>query len=550
MKLSGKIKRILRKEYPKEKAWKAFIYWWLDANGYEYDVRRSLVEFTDGAKDGGIDVIAWPIESQSRKEVLVIQSKYFQQPPTAKEVKRFQQAIAALNGSLSEFQTWLATCRDELHRSYQNLRSERRRHRYLLITPSRLNGANRYSLERSNIEVHDVDVLTNLERIYSAGKTPRLDEIRLSGTSAPRRIADADGISVWIFTVPARQLGLAFERHGNALFAGNIRYALRGDTARRVRTGMFDTLTNAPHEFVFSHNGITVCGDGIRKHGNSVTMHSATIVNGAQTVSYLGSPKVMKHLNNNLARVIVKYVDVGDPELLNDIESKVAYRSNNQNKVEPSDLLIEMPSLVSLQRYFRRNDIHLERKKGERKLHYGEFGIAKERLAQILAAVESSEGVVKAKRKQELFMGSAQRLFSDYDASEKTRAEAVAWALVDDSLQNSIYEFANDKRRKRALLAQFAALRVFHRAIKTAGLKPGFLRAMAQWNQAQDYSLETFLDNSFKAVISALLRCSTRQKKNEPAFYKAVESVKPAVRSATWHSRKKVRRYYSHYLGH
>ena len=131
IKLTGKVKRILRREYPKEKAWKAFIYWWLDANGYEYDVRRALVEFTDGAKDGGIDVIAWPIESQSRKEVLVIQSKYFQQPPTAKEVKRFQEAIAALKGSLSEFQTWLATCRDELHRSYQNLRAERRRHRIL-----------------------------------------------------------------------------------------------------------------------------------------------------------------------------------------------------------------------------------------------------------------------------------------------------------------------------------------------------------------------------------------------------------------------------------
>lgn len=548
MNLKSKIRRILRKEYPKEKAWKAFIYWWLDANGYEYDVRPSLVEFTDGARDGGIDVIAWPIESQSRKEILVIQSKYFQQPPTAKEIKRFQQAIAALNGSLNEFQTWLATCRDGLHRSYQNLRRDRHRHRYVLITPSRLSGARSYSLERSNVEVQDVAVLTNLERIYSAGKTPRLDEIRLFGTSAPRPIASADGIAVWTFTVPAKQLGLAFERHGNALFAGNIRYALRGDTARRVRTGMFDTLTNAPHEFVFSHNGITVCGDGIRKQRNSVTMYSATIVNGAQTVSYFGNPKVMKHLQNNAARVIVKYIDVGDHELLNDIESKVAYRSNNQNKVEPSDLLIEMPSLVSLQRYFRRNQIHLERKKGEPKLYYGEYGISKERLAQVLAALESSKGVVNAKRKQELFMGSAQRLFSSYDASEKTRSEAVAWALVNGSLLGSIYAFANHKRRKRALLAQFAALRVFHRAIKAAGLKPAFLRAMAQWNHAQDYSLEDFLDKAFKTVIAALLQSSARQKKNEPAFYKALESVKPAVRSATWRSRAKVRRYYSHYL--
>jgi hypothetical protein len=258
MQLKDKIKQILRKDYREEKAWKAFIYWWLAANGYEYDARRSLVEFTDGSKDGGIDVIAWPLEIQSRKEVLVVQSKYFRQPPTEKELQRFQGAIAALNGSLDDFQTWLGTCREELHRSYRNLRDERRRHRYILIAPCRFDGALGRSLRRKNIEVHDADILANLERIYSVGKTPRLDEIRIPGASPLWRVADTDGIGVWVFTAPARELGLAFERHGNVLFAGNIRYALQGDTARRVRKGMFDTLVNAPHEFVFSNNGITI----------------------------------------------------------------------------------------------------------------------------------------------------------------------------------------------------------------------------------------------------------------------------------------------------
>lgn len=308
MQLKDKIRQILRKEYPSDKGWKAFIYWWLAANGYEYDARRSLVEFTDGWRDGGIDVIAWPIETQSRKEVLVVQSKYFRQPPTSKEIERFQEAIAALNGSLADFQTWLGSCRDELHRPYRNLREERRRHRYIIIAPCRFDGAMKRSLRGKGIEVHDADLLSNVERNYSEGRTPRLDEIRISNTSPPRQIAEADGTRVWVFTASAREFGLAFERHGNVLFAGNIRYALRGDTARRVRTGMFDTLKNAPHEFVFSHNGITISGDGIRRRGKSIIMRSATIVNGAQTISYLGSPKVMKHLTRNPARVIVKFV--------------------------------------------------------------------------------------------------------------------------------------------------------------------------------------------------------------------------------------------------
>lgn len=547
MQLKDKIRQILRKEYLGDKGWKAFIYWWLAANGYEYDARRSLVEFTDGWRDGGIDVIAWPIETQSRKEVLVVQSKYFRQPPTSKEIERFQEAIAALNGSLADFQTWLGSCRDELHRPYRNLREERRRHRYIIIAPCRFDGAMKRSLRGKGIEVHDADVLSNVERNYSEGRTPRLDEIRISNASSPRQIADADGTRVWVFTASARELGLAFERHGNILFAGNIRYALRGDTARRVRTGMFDTLQNAPHEFVFSHNGITISGDGIRKRGKSVIMRSATIVNGAQTISYLGSPKVMKLLARNPARVIVKFVEVDNAELLNDIESKVAFRSNNQNKVDPSDLMIELPSLVSLQRYFRRHGVHLERKKGEQKLRFGELGIPKERLAQVLSAVESSEGAVKGKRKQELFMDSAQRLFSDYDASEKSRAEAVAWGRVDDIFRTTINQFENKKRRKRAQLAQLASMRVFHRVIQSTGLKVGFLRAMTRWD-SDNYALEQFLEKSFKIVVSALLRCSSQHKKNEPAFYKALESVKPAVRSATWHSRSKVRQCYHQYL--
>jgi hypothetical protein len=418
MQLKDKLKQILRKEYPNEKAWKAFIFWWLAANGYEYDAMQAFVEFTDGAKDGGIDVIVWPLEIQSKKEVLVVQSKYFQQPPTEMELLRFQRAIDSLNGSLDQFQSWLGTCRDELHQPYRKLREQRQRHRYILIAPCQLKYTLRRSLQRKNIEVHDADFLANLERIYSVGKTPRLDELRIQGASPLRRVDESGGVGVWIFTAPARELGLAFERHNNVLFAGNIRYALRGDTARRVRTGMFDTLVKAPHEFVFSHNGITITGDRIHKHGKAVVMRSATIVNGAQTVSYFGNPKVMKHLNHNPARVIIKFVKVNAAELLNDVESKVAYRSNNQNKVSPSDLMIELPSLVSLQRYFRRHGVHLERKKGEQKLHFGEPGISKERLAQVLAAVESADGAVKGTRVGREHPGRAKAYKQTQRASE------------------------------------------------------------------------------------------------------------------------------------
>lgn len=548
MHLKERVKTILREEYSDEKAWKAFVFWWLAANGYDYDVRRDRVNFVDGARDGGIDAIAWPLDHQSRNDVLIIQSKYFGQAPTAKDLKRFQEAVEALNGSLDDFQDWLSDCREELHGLYRRLREERRRHRYIIIAPCRFDSGYKRSLRSEGIEVHDTDVLANLERNYTEGRTPRLDELRIQSASAPRKVAEANGTCVWIFTVGVRELGLAFERHGNVLFAGNIRYALRGQTARRVRNGMLETLEEHPDEFVFSHNGVTVTGDRIKRRGRTVVMRSATIVNGAQTVSYLGNPKVMRHLARNRARVLVKFVEVDDANLLNDIESKVAFRSNNQNKVDPSDLMIDLASLVSLQRYFRRQGVHLERKKGEQKLRFGELGISKERLAQVLAAIESPRGAVKGKRKQELFEESAHGLFSDYDASEASRAEAVAWTRVDDVFRWSIGQFASKKRRKRGQLAELAALTVFNRALRATNLKGAFLRAMTRWDTDKP-EIEQFLVSACKTVVSALLQCSARHKKNEPAFYKAEETVRPAVASAVWRSRRRIRKAYRSYLG-
>ena len=551
-KLTARITQILDKEYPAKKHWSAFIYWWLSAHGYDHDLQPSSVKFTDGPNDGGIDAIAWPLESQTLNQVLVLQSKFFRRPPTENEISRFQEAIAAMHGPLTDFRSWLDTCRPDLHSCYQRLRECHKRHRYILISPADFDYAYVQTLRKHRIEAQDASALDKLERNHSQGKTPRLDEIRINGTSPPKCIAAGRGTRVWLFTAPVREFGRAYDRYQQDLFAGNIRYALRGQTAARVREGMYETLHDSPHEFVFSHNGITISGDGIHRHGRTVTMRSASIVNGAQTVSYLGGPKVMPLLNHNPARVIVKFVQADKPQVLNEIETKVACRSNNQNKVDPSDLMTELPTLVSLQRYFRRHDFHLERKKGEPKLYFGQVSISKERLCQVLAAVGSSGGAVKAKSKQKLFQAHAPDLFAHYDASEKSRAEALAWARADDVFWETINQFARRKRKKRAQLAEFASLRVFHRALQSAHLKPRFLQTMVRWHPAAHHAdiaaIESFLSMSCKAAISALLRQSARDKKNEPAFYKALESVQPAVKSAAYHSRHKIRSYYHRFL--
>ena len=550
--LNGRITQILDKEYPDHKHWKAFIFWWLSAHGHDHELQPETVHFTDGPKDGGIDAIAWPLPNQTLDHVQVLQSKFYRQSPSDKDIERFSQAVRAIKGPLDQFRAWLTTCRPELHTRYENLRKSSKRNRYILISPAKIHPYDISKLKGQGIETQDAFAINKLERNHAQGKTPRLEEIRIKGTSQPKCIATGNGTRVWLFTAPVREFGRAFDKHKQALFAGNIRYALRGQTAARVREGMDETLTDSPHEFIFSHNGITISGDGIHRSGDTITMKSASIVNGAQTVSYLGSLRVLPTLKHNPARVLVKFVQADKPELLNEIETKVACRSNNQNKVDPSDLMTELPTLVSLQRYFRRHGFHLERKKGESKLQFGQSGISKERLCQVLASVITQDGAVKAKSKQQLFSAHAPDLFARYDMSEKSRAEALAWARVDEVFWDTINQFAVKKRKKRAQIAQFATLRVFHRALQKAHLLPRFLKTMVRWHPAADYedvaAIRYFIEKSCKSIISALLQQSAHDKKNEPAFYKALNTVKPAIKSAAYRARPKIRQYYKDLL--
>ena len=551
--LKTRVTKILDKEYSKHPHWKGFIFWWLSAHGYDHELQPNTVKFTDGKKDGGIDAIAWPLPNQTLDHVLVIQSKFYGQSPTIKDIERFEEAIVAIHGSPKQFNEWLGTCRPELHSDYESLRRFRKRNRYVLITPAKLNSSEAYRCRKNEIEIHDADAIDKLERDHREGKTPRMEEIRINGTTKQKCIASCKGTKVWIFTAPVREFGRAYSKYKDDLFAGNIRYALQGKTAKRVREGIDETLEKNPHEFVFSHNGITISGDGIRRKGTTIWLKSASIVNGAQTVSYLGSPNVLPKLSHNTAQVLVKFVQADKPELLNEIESKVACRSNNQNKVDPSDLMTELPDLVSLQRYFRRHGFHLERKKGERKLTYGQSCITKERLCQVLASVTTPQGAVKAKSKQKLFADQALDLFADFDRTEKARAEALAWARVDEVFWETINGFAVRKYKKRAQMAQFASLRVFHQALLSAKLKPKLLQTMIRWHPAADHqdidNIRHFLVKSCKAVIKSLLATSRHAKKNEPAFYKALQDVKPAVKSASYHARSKIRNYYLNILG-
>jgi hypothetical protein len=83
--------------------------------------------------------------------------------------------------------------------------------------------------------------------------------------------------------------------------------------------------------------------------------------------------------------------------------------------------------------------------------------------------------------------------------------------------------------------------------MRTLGFRRRLMRAVRAWESEWEL-VEHFLQKSFKEILRQLLRYSGKQKKNEPAFYKAQESLKLAIPYATRRAKARVRAYYRKYF--
>lgn len=544
MNLKEKIRKILRREFSGQAHWKGFTKWWLSAEGFDYTSNPNLVKYVDGRGDGGIDAVALPPDEIMQDAIFAIQSKYFSTTPSLGNLNRFIIAARAIRGNHADFLAWLQTCRADLHDLYDSLHNRQERCRFVIVAPCTFPRWMRRRFEREEIEVCAIDELQSLHRTYVSGQTPRLPEMVLRYNSRPKFIARAGDVTVSVFTVKVAEFARAFRTHKNLLFSGNVRYALRGSTPSRVREGIGDTLERSPDEFVYSHNGITIVGYRAHSRYGKIKIRHPSIVNGAQTVSFLGNPEMFLAATNSPALVMVKLVLIEDEEGHGGIETNVAFRSNNQNKVDPSDLMVDQPELVSLQRFLRSHKISLERKRGEPSIYNTEIKITKERLVQLLLATKDEHGAAEAKKKQELFQnGTAKRLFEQYNRPNQ-RLLAVRWIRTNEVLGNILSDFRIKSRKRRAQFAQFAALTVFSKVCRSLGINQVVMRANSAWAERKDV-FEEFVCRSLKAIISKLLGYSGRRTRNEAAFYKSEANLKNAIRYARIHARPKVRGYFN-----
>jgi len=524
--------KFLKSEYPDDPAWKGFFKLWLDANGFDYGENDEHI--VDGFGDGGIDAIAYPPHGHTELPIVVIQSKYFRSRIPASTLKRFFEAVAAYRSEKkSGFDEWLASVKNtNLRAEYARLWKLRSNIKFILVSEGRLSKESIKIARKLRIAIQDKHNVRALYLDMARGKTPRPQTLKLRVRGPVVPVVKSKEHRLVVFSCPVADFAKAFQEHKKNLFAGNVRYAIRGDTSNGVRLGITRTLKENPEEFAYFHNGITVVCKKLRKHAGSVVLESPSIVNGAQTVSFLG--ETLARSIPSKATVLVKAIEVTAVRGFEEFETDVAMSSNTQNKVSLSDLSVIDPDLVSLERYFRAAGSFLERKRGDRPLGRTTIKITKDRLLQLFATLDNRVGPAATKDKQQLYRNHSGRLFEYYASSLEKKRDAVFIATLDKFVRDSLLAFklsgkSGTRKKRRLSLSYFTIFAVI----------VGILEDLKLWRSARsafqadgiwgnEYSLP--LERDVRKVATSVLAAARQDvDRNETAFFKNREKVKILV---------------------
>jgi hypothetical protein len=270
---------------------------------------------------------------------------------------------------------------------------------------------------------------------------------------------------------------------------------------------------------VFSHNGITVVCQDFKQIGKKIKIFEPSVVNGAQTITYVGD-KWLNNISNTRAEVLVKLIKVQPSASFEELETDIAIRSNTQIKVDFSDLIVTEPALVTLQKRLVMKHIHLERKKGDHAPFVTILKIRKERLVQIMACLKTSLGPTAPKKLQELFKKHDAVELIRYYVDNSKIADVVALIWLDWLVNETISSYGQRTSIKRARTAGFAIFTAVEKALQKANVWSQLINHVYAQDNLKEFDKNAEVKNLIIACRNYMLGRSSKQKKNEPAFYK------------------------------
>lgn len=308
-----------------------------------------MIEITDGGKDRGIDAIG---VDAAAKLVVLVQSKWRQDGRGSMDlasVLKFLAGVRSLLGMKADSEPVHAS--NEIKSAMRELlKTPGARIRLVTVTTASdpLSSEVEYPvtalLDQLN-DLQDVEPLATHAHHGQATLFNSISEKMRPSVDIDLQMLDwgkaSDPQRIFYGRVSAAEIAAWFKGYGTDLFADNIRVVIpRSD----INEGILDTIGTAPDRFIYYNNGITVLADGIEtgpggmlnKDVGYFKLTSASIVNGAQTVSTLGSA-IGTDLEANLGKafVLVRCIEV--PLTDEDLGRRITRYANTQNEVSSQD---------------------------------------------------------------------------------------------------------------------------------------------------------------------------------------------------------------------
>ena len=414
-----------------------------------------IIEITDGGGDNGIDSIG---VDPSAKLVVLVQSKWRKDGNGSMDlagVLKFLAGVRSLLGMKSSGEPPNAT--EATKTAVSNLLKTPGA-RVRLVTVTTAGDPLTAEVERPITELleqlNDLQGVEPLATHFHYGQAALFNSIAEKHRPAvdiDLQILDwgkaSDPQRVLYGRVSAAEIAAWFNRHGSDLFAENIRVVIpRSD----INEGILETIAESPDRFVYYNNGITVLADAIETGPGGLLnrdvgyfkLTGASIVNGAQTVSTLGSVIGTSHEPNlGNAFVIVRCIEV--PRAEEDLGRKITRYANTQNEVSSQDFAFLDPEQHRLVRELRvlgyeyvLRSAEVPRSKDPAKV----IELRQAAVALACASTSVSHSVVAKREVSRLFTDSYRALFNPQtDPLRLSRAVQIT-AAVDtllDDMENS-----------------------------------------------------------------------------------------------------------------
>jgi len=377
----------------------AFGRWFVDM----YFESPQDVFVSDGSRDGKVDIFL-TTHSDETVQYQILNTKFTrkfgERAPVAfyDEITRFWQAFANKPARKSYLEN---VVRSELRQRYRKLfdRYDAGAANLMFVTNHTKNESQYASIKNCSVEIFHLEDVLQFMADYIEGAMPRTPPMTLTGIRAVLT-ADKRDTEVSTSIVFARLSDFVDYMQRDLyglLFARNVRLSL-GNTP--VNKEIRETYRNAPHEFAFSNNGITLlCEKHSHDPGSQeLTLENPRVVNGSQTLHSIRDVGA----NSSSARVMVRIIEVPrpSPEELGaqaskrkGIIHKVSIRSNLQNPIKKWNLVSNDDFQQELARYLRKRKLYYERREKEwsyRRTELRSLGVRRGPSLKVLAQLISS----------------------------------------------------------------------------------------------------------------------------------------------------------------